>query len=173
MANYKKYLSGITTFVFDYDGVFTDGIVYLTDKGEQIRTANAKDGYALQLANRYGYRICVITGANSKSITERFKKLGIEDIFMGSENKLGVYKKFCEKYDLKREEIVVMGDDIPDYRIMKQAIISCCPANASVEIREIADYISKFDGGKGCVRDIIEQVLRVQGRWMLDDSFSW
>jgi 3-deoxy-D-manno-octulosonate 8-phosphate phosphatase (KDO 8-P phosphatase) len=173
MANYKEKLAGITTFVFDYDGVFTDGIVYMMDSGEQLRSANARDGYALQLAARLGYQICVITGAYSVSIVERLKKLGIDDVYTGANNKLEVFQEFCGKYHLNKEEILVMGDDIPDYQMIREAWVSCCPADAVWEIRSAVDYISIHPGGKGCVRDIIEQVLRLQGRWMGDEAFHW
>jgi 3-deoxy-D-manno-octulosonate 8-phosphate phosphatase (KDO 8-P phosphatase) len=173
MTNYKEKLAGITTFVFDYDGVFTDGIVYMMDNGEQLRSANARDGYALQLAARLGYRICVITGAFSNSIIERLKKLGIYDVYTGANNKLEVFNGFVEKYQLKKEEILVMGDDIPDYPLIRDAWVSCCPADAVWEIRSAVDYISIQPGGRGCVRDIIEQVLRLQGRWMGEEAFHW
>lgn len=173
MSNYKEKLTGITTFVFDYDGVFTDGTVYLSDNGDQLRTANARDGYALQLAAKLGYRICVITGAYSNGIVERFKKLGIVDVYIGSNDKLKVFKDFCQKYELDSNEILIMGDDIPDYPLIMEAWVSCCPSDAVWEIRSQVDYISIYPGGKGCVRDIIEQVLRLQGRWMKPDGFHW
>ncbi len=173
MTNYKEKLSGITTFVFDYDGVLTDGLVYIMESGEPLRSAHARDGYALQLAAKQGYRICVITGALSNGVVERFKRLGIHDVYIGANDKLKVYHDFCKKYKLKKEEILVMGDDIPDYPLIREAWVSCCPSDAVWEIRTEVDYISIYPGGKGCVRDIIEQVLRLQGRWMLDDAFHW
>lgn len=173
MSNYKEKLSGITTFVFDYDGVFTDGIVYISESGEQMRTANARDGYALQLAARLGYRICVITGAYSNGIVERFKNLGITDIYLGANDKLQVFKDFCLKYSLDSKEVIAMGDDIPDLPVIREAWVSCCPADAVWEIRSVVDYVSIFPGGRGCVRDIIEQVLRLQGRWMQEHAFHW
>ncbi len=173
MANYKEKLTGITTFVFDYDGVFTDGVVYLLEDGEQLRTANARDGYALQLAIRNGYRICIITGGLSKGIAERFKRLNVEDVFLGAHDKLSVFNSICQKHNLSKEEILVMGDDIPDYQMIMKAGVSCCPADAAMEIRSTVDYISHYNGGKGCVRDIIEQVMRLQGKWMKEDAFFW
>ncbi|MFO7722936.1 MAG: 3-deoxy-D-manno-octulosonate 8-phosphate phosphatase [Bacteroidales bacterium] len=173
MVNYKERLAGITTFVFDYDGVFTDGIVYMMDNGEQLRSANVRDGYALQLAARLGYRICVITGADSVSIVERLRRLGIDDVYTGANNKLDIFQRFVGKYNLSKEEILVMGDDIPDYPLIRDAWVSCCPSDAVWEIRTAVDYISIHPGGKGCVRDIIEQVLRLQGRWMGDEAYHW
>ncbi len=173
MSNYKEKLANISTFVFDYDGVFTDGIVYLSDKGDQFRGANAKDGYALQLAARNGYRICVITGAMSDGIVERLNRLGINDVFTGSYHKSDVFRNFCLNNKLQREEVLVMGDDIPDLPLLREAWVSCCPSDAVWEVRTAVDYVSHFAGGKGCVRDIIEQVMRLQGKWMRDDAFIW
>lgn len=173
MPNYKEKLTTIKTFVFDYDGVFTDGIVYLMDNGAQVRTANARDGYALQLAIKQGYRICVITGALSKAIKERFERLKVSDVFLGSDNKKQILDDYIKKHNIKKEELLVMGDDIPDFHLLKAAHVATCPADAVEEIKLISDYISKKDGGKGCVRDIIEQVLRVQNNWMNDDAFHW
>jgi 3-deoxy-D-manno-octulosonate 8-phosphate phosphatase (KDO 8-P phosphatase) len=173
VSNYKEKLSSITTFVFDYDGVFTDGMVFLSDSGEQFRSANAKDGYALQLAIRNGYRICVITGAVSEGITERFRRLGIHDVFIGATHKLVTFEDYCASHQIRKEEILVMGDDIPDLPLLREAWVSCCPADAVWEVRSLVDYISIQPGGRGCVRDIIEQVMRLQNRWMQDDAFQW
>lgn len=173
MPNYKEKLSSITTFVFDYDGVFTDGIVYMSDSGEQFRSANARDGYALQLAAKKGYRICIITGAFSDGIHERFSRLGIHDVFTGANDKHQVFREYCDRNKLAHNEVLVMGDDIPDFPMIRDAWVSCCPSDAVWEIRSAVDYISIFAGGKGCVRDIIEQVMRLQNQWMLDDAFHW
>jgi 3-deoxy-D-manno-octulosonate 8-phosphate phosphatase (KDO 8-P phosphatase) len=173
MTNYKERLSGITTFVFDYDGVFSDGVVYITESGEQLRTTHSRDGYALQLAIKNNYRICIITGAWSTGIVERFRKIGIHDVFIGATNKLEVFNDFCAKNNLSEEEVLVMGDDIPDYQMLQKAWVACCPSDAVWEIRNIVDYISIYPGGKGCVRDIIEQVMRLRGHWMQDDAFHW
>lgn len=173
MSNYKEKLAHITTFVFDYDGVFTDGVVYLLDNGEQLRTANARDGYALQLALKNGYRICIITGGYSIGVEERFKRLNIEDVYLGAFDKLTAFKTFCDKHNLSKEEILVMGDDIPDLPLIHQAMVSCCPADAAMEVLSAVDYISHYNGGKGCVRDILEQVMRLQGKWLQKDAFYW
>lgn len=173
MKNYKERLIDITTFVFDYDGVFSDGVVYILENGEMIRSTHSRDGYALQLALKKGYRICVITGAYSNGIVERFKKIGIEDVFIGADDKLKVFDEYCRKHALKQEEVLVMGDDIPDYKMIQRAWVSCCPSDAAWEIRSSVDYISIYPGGRGCVRDIIEQVMRLQGKWMNNDAFHW
>jgi 3-deoxy-D-manno-octulosonate 8-phosphate phosphatase (KDO 8-P phosphatase) len=173
MANYKEHLTSINTFIFDYDGVLTDGSVITTNDGEAYRISNVKDGYALQLAAKKGYRVAIISGARSESMIHRMKALQITDVFMGVEKKVTVFRDYLSKHGLKNEHVIYMGDDIPDYEVMKEAGVSACPADAAEEIKAVAHYISHFNGGKGCVRDIIEQVLKVQGKWMNDDAYHW
>lgn len=173
MANYKELLQHITTFIFDYDGVLTEGIVMLTEDGEPLRSANVRDGYALQLAVKKGYRVAVISGGNSPSMSRRLTSLGITDIFLGVQHKVQVFEKYLEDNNIDPSEVVYMGDDIPDFHAMKRAAVPACPADAAEEIRAISKYISHFNGGKGCVRDIIEQVLKLQNKWMNDDAFRW
>lgn len=173
MSNYKALLPKITTFVFDYDGVMTDGVVMIGKQGELMRTSQVKDGYALQLAKKLGYNIAVISGGLCQSIEKRFEQLGINDVYLGVSNKITVLEKYMESKDLKPEEIIYMGDDIPDYRSMKMVGLPVCPADACEEIKSISLYISHLSGGKGCVRDVIEQVLKAQGKWMLDGSHIW
>ena len=173
MTNYKEKLKNITTFIFDYDGVLTEGIVWLTEKGEPLRTANVRDGYALQLAVKKGYRVAVISGGKSNSTSNRLRSLGINDIFLGVEHKIDVFDEYVKKNGLSEDEVLYMGDDIPDYKPMGKAAVAACPADAAEEIRAIADYISHYNGGKGCVRDMIEQVLKLQNNWMKDDAFTW
>lgn len=173
MTNYKELLKHITTFVFDYDGVLTEGIITLTENGEPLRTANVRDGYALQLAVKKGYRIAVISGGKSRSMANRLFSLGIKDVFLGVGNKVDVFNKYLQDKGVAKEEVVYMGDDIPDYQVMQLAAIAACPADAVEEIRAISNYISHYGGGKGCVRDIIEQVLKLQKNWMNDDAFRW
>jgi 3-deoxy-D-manno-octulosonate 8-phosphate phosphatase (KDO 8-P phosphatase) len=155
MGNYKELLKYINTFIFDYDGVLTDGTILMTDKGEAYRISNVKDGYALQLAIKKGYRIAVISGAHSESMLQRLKSVQVTDVFLGVENKLDVYKQYLVKYNLGPEQVLYMGDDIPDYEVMSAAGVSACPADASEEIKAVAQYISHLVGGKGCVRDVI------------------
>ncbi len=173
MSNYKTKLRHVTTFIFDYDGVMTDGTIILNNDGEPLRTANVKDGYALQLIRKLGYRIAVISGGYSPSMQKRFDALNITSVFLGVSDKLTVYEQFKEEHKLTDAEIVYMGDDIPDYRCMIKAGIPVCPADAAEEIKRISLYISHYRGGHGCVRDIIEQVLKVQGKWMLDEAHHW
>jgi 3-deoxy-D-manno-octulosonate 8-phosphate phosphatase (KDO 8-P phosphatase) len=173
MSNYKALLRNVTTFIFDYDGVMTDGVIVLNNDGEPLRTANVKDGYALQLIRKLGYNIAIISGGYSPSMLRRFESLNIENVFLGVSNKLEVFEKYLEENGIRPEEVVYMGDDIPDYRPMKKAGVPVCPSDASEEIKSISVYISRYRGGHGCVRDIIEQVLKVQGRWMTDEAHQW
>jgi len=173
MINYKEALADINTFIFDYDGVFTNGTVILMNSGEPLRTANVKDGYALQLAVKKGYRIVIISGGRSESITNRFDALNVTDVFLSVDNKIEVYHKYLKDHQLEHKNVLYMGDDIPDYKIMQEVGVATCPADAAEEIKSISNYISHFNGGEGCVRDVIEQVLKVQGKWMNNDAYHW
>ncbi len=173
MSNYKEKLLKVNTFIFDYDGVLSDGQVLLTSDGDALRTANVKDGYAMQLALKKNYRIAIISGGFSESMKRRFEILNIKDVFLGVDKKIDVYNKYLETHNLEKENILFMGDDIPDYEIMLAAGVPTCPSDAVEEIKRIATYISHQPGGHGCVRDIIEQVLKVQGKWMNDDAYHW
>ena len=173
MTNFKEGLKTVKAFVFDVDGVLSSPVVYLHPSGELMRSMNTKDGYALQYIVNRGYPVAIITGGNTESVGERFRGLGITDIYMGSSCKIDDFNDFLLKYDLKAEDILYMGDDLPDYEVMKNAGVSCCPADAVEEIKSVAHYISPYAGGQGCARDVIEQVLRLHGRWMEGESFSW
>lgn len=163
--NYKKKLRNISTFVFDVDGVFTDGTVTLFPSGEQVRKMNIKDGYALQFALKKGYKVAIISGGKSEGVKKRFEYLGVEDVYLACRNKVEALQEIMSKHQLKSDEILYMGDDLPDYEVMKIVGLPCCPENAAPEIRAIAEYVSPINGGEGCVRDIIEQCLRVQEQW--------
>lgn len=173
MLNYKELLLKVNTFIFDYDGVLTDGTVLLMSNGDALRTANVKDGYALQLAIKKNYRIAIISGAYSESVKRRFEALRVDDVFLGVDKKIEVYYEYLKQHNLDPEHVLYMGDDIPDYEIMLKAGVPTCPADAAEEIKSVAKYISHFEGGRGCVRDVIEQVLKVQGKWMNDDAYHW
>ena len=173
MAGYKNLLKSIKAFAFDVDGVFTDGLVYLFPGDEFVRSVNIKDGYAVQHAVKMNYPIAIISGGNSEGVVERFRKLGVTDIYMGSSNKWDQYEDFRMKYGFENSEILYMGDDIPDYEIMKAAGVATCPKDAATEIKEVAAYVSDRKGGEGCVRDVIEQVLRLNDDWLGDNSFEW
>lgn len=163
--NFKEKLSQIKAFVFDCDGVLTDGNFWVFENGDMIRSFNAKDGYAMVRALSKGYPVAIITGGVGGSLTTRFTKLGIKDVYLGSQNKLADLDDFRAKYDLKREEILFVGDDLPDMEPMQRVGLAVCPADAALEIKEISHFVSEYPGGKGCVRDIIQQVLRVRGDW--------
>ncbi|MDR0421067.1 MAG: HAD-IIIA family hydrolase [Prevotellaceae bacterium] len=165
MSNYKINLHGIKAFAFDVDGVFTDGSLLVDNDGYFLRVYNAKDGYAVRQAVLQGYYVAIITGGVAASIKHRFKDLGVTDIFLLSENKIEDFKTFCMRHNINAAEVLFMGDDIPDIEVMNTCGIACCPADAVPEVKNAASYISNFDGGKGCVRDVIEQVMKVQGKW--------
>lgn len=169
---YKENLAQITTFAFDVDGVLTDGSVQLIGE-EVVRTLNSRDGYALQHAAKQGYRIFIITGGSSIEVQKRLLDLGATEVFLKSSNKLAVYQALKANYNLEDTEILYMGDDIPDYPILKQVGVATCPQDAAVEVKQICHYHSPYNGGKHCVRDVIEQTLRVQGKWFNDDAFEW
>ena len=171
--NYKELLRNINTFIFDYDGVMTDGTVIMTNEGEALRITNVKDGYALQLAIKSGYHVAVISGAKSNSMVHRMKALNVRDVFLGVEDKVKLFRDYMKKNKIEPSEVLYMGDDIPDYEVMLEAGVPTCPADAAEEIRNISKYISHFGGGKGCVRDVIEQVMKVQGKWMNEHAYQW
>ena len=163
----------IKAFIFDVDGVLGSDKVWLHPNGEMLRTMNIKDGYAMQYAVRMGYKIAVISGGNSDSVKNRFVKLGIEDVYMKSQNKLEDYNHFIKKYSLSDNEVLYMGDDLPDYEVMLHAGFPTCPATAVEEIRAVSKYISDKPGGEGAVRDVIQQVMRLQGKWMDKENMNW
>lgn len=165
MANFKEELNKVEAFVFDVDGVMTNATVLVHPSGELLRQSNMRDGYALVEAVKKGYPVAIITGGKSEAVKERFKRIGIEDVFLGSPDKVADLKGFCSKYNLNLENVLYMGDDLPDYYAMKEVGLATCPYDAAPEIREISNYISDKKGGEGCVRDIIEQVLRLHGKW--------
>jgi 3-deoxy-D-manno-octulosonate 8-phosphate phosphatase (KDO 8-P phosphatase) len=163
-----EIFSRITTFIFDVDGVLTDGTLFVFDNGEQVRRMNIKDGYALQLAVKKGYRVAIFSGGISESVTSRLKKLGITDVFMNVKDKKSGVLEYIQKHDITWNEVLFMGDDIPDYAVMREAALPCAPCDAVPEIKQVAKYISSFPGGRGCVRDVIEKVLKLKDDWELD-----
>lgn len=173
MKNYKALLKNINTFIFDCDGVLTDGNVLILSNGDALRSGNVRDGYAMQLAVKKKYRIVVISGGKSLSMEKRFEMLNVKDIFLGVEKKLEVFRNYLQQNNLKPENVLYMGDDIPDLPIMREVNVSACPADAAEEVKAQATYISHFAGGKGCARDVIEQVLKVQNNWMDEDAYHW
>ena len=162
----------VTTFILDVDGVLTDGTVYVFENGEQVRRMSIKDGFALQLAIKKGYRLLVISGGNSPAVIERLKKLGITDIFMNVLDKKALVVQYVEDHQLNKEQVLYMGDDIPDYAAMKAVGMPAAPADAAHEIRKAAVYIASAKGGKGCVREVIEKVLKLNGHWELETDIA-
>lgn len=163
--SYKEYLEHITTFIFDVDGVLTDGSVIVLKDGDMLRKMNVKDGYALKTAIDKGFNICIISGGNNEGVRLRLKGLGIKDIYLGAHNKIDQLNNYFSKNTIKPENVLYMGDDIPDYPVMEIIGLPCCPQDAVPEIKNVSKYISHKKGGKGAVRDVIEQVLKVQGKW--------
>ncbi len=163
--SYKQLLPNINTLIFDVDGVLTNGLVTIMPDGELVRNMNIKDGYALKTAVDKGLNVCIISGGRNEGVRTRLANLGIKDIYLGAHNKIKQFQELVEKYNLKPENVLYMGDDIPDFPVMKLVGLPCCPNDAAAEIQQVSKYISDKKGGEGCVRDIIEQILRVQGKW--------
>jgi len=163
--SYKEYLRNITTFIFDVDGVFTDGTLLITTKGEMLRKMSVKDGYALKSALQKGYNVCIITGGTNEGVRERLRGLGVTDIHMGAHHKEEPLKEYLDIYNIKPENVLYMGDDLPDIPPMKMVALPCCPQDAVQEVKAISKYISHREGGDECVRDVIEQVMKVRGDW--------
>ncbi|MDO5968211.1 HAD-IIIA family hydrolase [Flavivirga aquimarina] len=163
--SYKEYLEHITTFIFDVDGVLTDGTVTVTSSGEMLRKMNIKDGYALKTAVDMGYNVCIISGGSNEGVRKRLQGLGISNIYLGAHNKIEQLDEYLNNNDIKSENVLYMGDDIPDFPVMQRIGLPCCPQDAVPEIKNISKYISHKKGGKGAVRDVIEQVLKVQEKW--------
>jgi len=162
---FLEQLKQITTLIFDIDGVLTNGDIIASDSGEFLRTFNIKDGYAIQLAVKRGYHVCIISGGKGAAMQKRFEGLGVNNIFLGVSDKVAVFNSLLSQYNLTHYEVLYMGDDIPDLNLMKLVGLATCPADAVPEIKAISHYISPYTGGKTAVRDIIEKVLRVQEKW--------
>ncbi len=168
--SYKEHLKDINTFVFDIDGVFTDGSIIVNSKGELLRKMNVKDGYALKTALQKNYNVCIITGGNNEGVRIRLENLGVTDIYMSAHHKEEPLNQFLNKYQINPKHVLYMGDDLPDIPPMKLVGLATCPQDAAQEVKEIANYISHKNGGDTCVRDVIEQVLKVRGDWNTNSS---
>lgn len=174
MSNNINYdLTKIKSFIFDVDGVLSPDSIPLGEDGMPIRMVNIKDGYAMNLAGKLGYGLAIITGGNSEAVKTRFENLGMEHVYLKSHIKIKDFEDYMAKTGYKPEEIAYAGDDIPDYEVMKRVGLSVAPADATAEIREIATYVSHKKGGDGVARDIIEQVMKAQGKWMTGPAFGW
>jgi len=163
--SYKEYLEHITTFIFDVDGVLTDGTVLVNSDGELLRSMNIKDGYGLKEAVNQGFHVCIISGGRNEGVRKRLEGLGIGDVFLGAHNKIEQLNTYLDRKKIKKEQVLYMGDDIPDIPVMKLVGLPCCPQDAVAEVKSASKYISHKKGGKGCARDVIEQVLKVHGKW--------
>ena len=166
--NQLEKFRDIRTFIFDVDGVLTNNEVLILEGGELLRKMNVRDGYAIKQAVLNGYRIGIITGGKSEGVRKRLEGLGVTDIFSGVSDKIDAYESFIHEYDLNPELILYMGDDLPDYPVMRKVGLPTCPVNAAPEIFEIAKYVSPYAGGEGCVRDVIEKVLKLHNKWVIE-----
>jgi 3-deoxy-D-manno-octulosonate 8-phosphate phosphatase (KDO 8-P phosphatase) len=173
MTNFKEELRGVKAFVFDIDGVLSTQTIALSVWGMPLRTVNLRDGYAIQLAVKKGYRVGIISGANSKEYVKRLKTLGVNDVYLNSRTKRETMKELTDKWNIDPVNVLYMGDDIPDFEVMKMVGLPVCPADADSEIKQISVYISDKRGGEGCVRDVIEQALRLHNNWMDHEAFTW
>lgn len=173
MAFFKEELMQVKAFIFDFDGVMSKTTQTINPEGDPIRTANIKDGYAIVNAMKQGYVVGVITGCYTQEVRGRCEKLGIKHIYMGAGDKMECYDDFLAKTGISNENVMYMGDDIPDYQVMSRVGVPVCPNDAVTEIKSISKYISDRDGGNGCVRDVIEQVMRAQGSWFSVESLCW
>jgi 3-deoxy-D-manno-octulosonate 8-phosphate phosphatase (KDO 8-P phosphatase) len=163
--SYKEILNEITTFIFDIDGVLTDSSVHITPEGEMLRIMNIRDGFAMKAAIESGYKVCIISGGSNEGVRIRLQNLGITDIHLGSSDKVKTFKEYVEIYNINSDHVLYMGDDIPDYHVMQLVGLPTCPQDAVPEIKAISKYISHKNGGRGAVREVIEQVMKVQGKW--------
>ena len=172
MINYD--LSKIRAVVFDLDGVLSSVTIALGVDGTPLRTVNIKDGYAIQLAMKMGLRVAILSGCKIEAVRNRYEGLGMEDIYLGASVKIKIYDDFIAKYGLKDDEVIFMGDDIPDLEVMRRVGCPVCPNDACPEVKAVSCYVSDRCGGQGCGRDVIEQVLRAQGKWLKDErAFGW
>ncbi|MEK6450820.1 MULTISPECIES: KdsC family phosphatase [Myroides] len=163
--HFKEIMNDITTFIFDVDGVLTDGNVHVAQDGSLLRDMSIRDGYAIKAAIENGYQVCIISGGSNDGVRIRLQNLGVKEIYMAVPNKVTVFKEIIAKYNLNPENILYMGDDIPDYHIMHEVALPTCPQDAVPEIKRVAKYISHVNGGKGAARDVIEQVMKTQQKW--------
>ncbi len=168
MMNVLEYFKNITTFVFDVDGVLTDGRVLILEAGLQARQMHVKDGLALQMALKNGYNVVIISGAYSEPVLQRMQYLGITEIFLATKNKKEFLDNYLTQKEITWQQVLFMGDDLPDVAVLQKAGLSCCPADAVAEVKKISKYISSINGGYGCVRDVIEKVLKLNDHWSFD-----
>ena len=170
--NVLELFKKVTTFVFDVDGVLTDGSVILLENGLQARTMNIKDGLALQMAIKNGYHVFIISGGSSEPVIRRLQYLGLKEVHLGLKDKLKFFEGLKEQYQLEWDQVLYMGDDLPDIPVLEKVGLSCCPTDAVAEVKAVSKYVSPVDGGKGAVRDVIEKVLKLNGHWNYQPEIS-
>ena len=164
--NYLEEFRNIKTFIFDVDGVLTNSQLIILENGRLLRQMSTRDGYAIKEAIKYGFKVFIITGGKSTGVAQRLKNLGVTFVYSGIEDKMDAFEEILDAYEIDKDEILYMGDDLPDYEVMRQVAIPCCPADAAVEIKQLSRYISPMKGGEGCVRDVIEKVLKLNNKWL-------
>ena len=165
--SYKEIMNQIDTFIFDVDGVLTDSSVHVSESGEMLRIMNIRDGFAIKAALESGYKVCIISGGNNDGVRIRLQNLGVLDIYLGSSDKVKTFHEYCNLKSINPKNVLYMGDDIPDYHVMQLVGLPTCPQDAVPEIKIVSNYISHVNGGRGAARDVIEQVMKVQGKWHL------
>jgi 3-deoxy-D-manno-octulosonate 8-phosphate phosphatase (KDO 8-P phosphatase) len=170
--NVLEHFQEITTFIFDVDGVLTDGTVLLLENGLQARQMNIKDGLALQMALKNEYRVVIVSGGSSEPVISRLQYLGLKEVFLGVKDKLKFIEEYIDQHSLGWHEILFMGDDLPDVPVLKAVAMPCCPADGVMEVQKVSKYISPLKGGNGCVRDVIEKVLKLNGHWYYHPEVS-
>lgn len=168
MENYKVIMNRIDTFIFDVDGVLTNGMVHVTPEGEILRIMNIRDGFALKAAVESGYNVCIISGGKNEGVRKRLENLGIKHIYLGSPDKVATFHQYIQENNINPQNVLYMGDDIPDYNVMQLVALPTCPVDAVAEIKNICRYVSHKKGGEGAGRDVIEQTMKVQGKWNLE-----
>ena len=173
MTNLIPQMKEIKAFAFDIDGVLTKGDVLVNEEGQMLRSVNIKDGYALQHAVKQGYPIAIISGGKSEGMRKRFEGLGLQHIYLGQEHKEAAFADFLLKVNLQPQQVAYMGDDMPDLPLIQQVGLGCCPKDAAIDIKDIAQYISPNNGGEACVRELIERVMKIQNTWFNEDSHRW
>ena len=173
MSLTSQQLASIKLLAFDYDGVFTDGQIIITTDGHMLRSANARDGFAGQWARKPTVPLALISGGKEESVGVRMRYLGVEEVHMGSHNKMEVLKGICQRMNLKLEEVAYMGDDLPDLPVLRSVGLACCPSDAAIEVVEACDYVSPKGGGKGCVRDVVESYMKQHDLWLAPGHEQW
>jgi 3-deoxy-D-manno-octulosonate 8-phosphate phosphatase (KDO 8-P phosphatase) len=173
MSLSNQQLQSIKLLAFDYDGVFTDGQIIITTDGHMLRSANARDGFAVQWARKQEVAIALISGGKEESVGVRMRYLGVQEVHMGSHNKMEVLEGICTRMNITFDEVAYMGDDLPDLPVLRKVGLACCPADAATEVLDACDYISPKEGGKGCVRDVVESYMKHHGLWLAPGHEQW